>query len=419
MKTKKGKHKTPIVQQAFIWNMIGGFCNSITSFLLLLFVTRILGSSEAGIFAFAFANAQLMLTIGKYGMRAYQATDIQSIVPFEDYLFSRVITCFFMILGTIVYVLWNGYTVQKIWIIILVCLIKVSDAIEDVFHGQLQRIYRLDIAGKLLTARNAATIFIFLITLLLSNDLLNTCFATAWLSIIITIILNVKFTSKNYKLECKIHPDKLIKVFKDCLPLFIGSFLSLYIYNAPKNAIDSYLPYEFQTYYSILFMPAFVINLFSEFAFKPLLTHMAILWDDNRIKDFFKVVYSLLIIIMGLTVLTISFAYFLGIPVLSFVYDVSLNPYRVDLLILLSGGGFGAAVYFLYNILTSMRKQKIILLGYAIIAGMITLLAPILVKKASIRGAALSYLISIAILFIFFFISLIVTVFRKGSKNVQ
>ena len=61
---------------------------------------------------------------------------------------------------------------------------------------------------------------------------------------------------------------------------------------------------------------------------------MAILWDDNRIKDFFKVVYSLLIIIMGLTVLTISFAYFLGIPVLSFVYDVSLNPYRVDLLIL-------------------------------------------------------------------------------------
>ena len=61
-----------------------------------------------------------------------------------------------------------------------------------------------------------------------------------------------------------------LKAIKDlalkCLPLFINAYLIMTIYNEPKLSIDMYttsgvLQSGTQTYYSILFMPAAVINL--------------------------------------------------------------------------------------------------------------------------------------------------------------
>lgn len=407
-------------KQTFFWNMAGGFCNSITSFLLLLFVTRILGSDEAGIFSFAFATAQLMLTIGKFGMRAYQATDVNEIIGFPSYLVSRMISCLLMLAASWIYIIWNGYEGRKLWIILLVCLIKIPDAVEDVFHGELQRIGKLDLAGKLLTLRNVLTIFVFTATLILSRDLQTTCFTAAFFSIVVTLWLNLWYTSRWSKISIHGNAQQLKGLFAGCLPLFVASFLSLYIYNAPKNAIDSLLAYEYQTYYSILFMPAFVINLFSEFAFKPVLTNLAVSWDKKDIQSFSKSVFTLLGLIVVLTIVVILGASILGIPVLSLVYGVDLSPYKTELLVLLSGGGFGAGAYFLYNVLTSMRKQGIILTGYATVAILVTVLSPKLVEQYHMFGAAMSYFCSIMALFLFFFIMLfVIIIVRKQTINNQ
>lgn len=405
-----------MARKTFVWNMIGGFCNSVTSFLLLLFVTRILGSNEGGIFSFAFATAQLMLTIGKFGVRAYQATDVQTKISYTDYLVFRIITGLLMILFSGIYVLWNGYSGQKLYIILCVCLIKLADAVEDVFHGELQRIGKLDVAGKLLTIRNITTILIFLICLLFTKQLFNTCLITAIISIVFCLVINVYYTQKYSRIRCVPCKHSIVQLFWDCLPLFVGAFLSLYIYNSPKNAIDHYLSYEYQTYYSILFMPAFVINLFSEFVFKPLLTNLALLWENVKVETFLKLVFRLLGLVLGLTIIAMLGAYFVGVPILSFVYGVELYPYQGDLLLLMCGGGFGAAVYLLNNVLTSMRKQNAILIGYALFAIFIGNISPIFVKKFYIRGAAISYLLSIAGLFTFFFIVLIVNSLLK-MKN--
>lgn len=407
-------------KQTFFWNMAGGFCNSVTSFLLLLFVTRILGSEEAGIFSFAFATAQLMLTIGKFGMRAYQATDVNVIIGFPSYLVSRIISCVLMLAASWIYIIWNGYEGRKLWIMLLVCLIKIPDAVEDVFHGELQRIGKLDLAGKLLTFRNLLTIFVFTATLIMFRDLHITCFTAAVFSIVVTLWINLWYTSRWTRISIHGNVQQLKGLFAGCFPLFIASFLSLYIYNAPKNAIDSLLTYEYQTYYSILFMPAFVINLFSEFAFKPVLTNLAISWEAGEMRIFFKSVFSLLGLILILTIVVILGASILGIPVLSWVYGVNLSPYKVELLVLLAGGGFGAGAYFLYNVLTSMRKQGIILTGYLAVGVLVTVLSPKLVEKYNMIGAAMSYFCSIMILFFFFFIMLLVTiVVRKQTMNNQ
>lgn len=67
--------------------------------------------------------------------------------------------------------------------------------------------------------------------------------------------------------------------------MFIGTFLSLLLYNVPKYAMANVLTDEYQTYYSILFMPSFVITLMCEFVFKPTITTIAQLWWENDLKN--------------------------------------------------------------------------------------------------------------------------------------
>jgi Membrane protein involved in the export of O-antigen and teichoic acid len=399
----------------YFWNTTGSVCSAGTSFLLLIFVTRICGSSLAGIFALGFANAQLMLTIGRFGMRAYQATDVQSSVRFSTYLSSRFITCLFMLAVGFAYIWFSGYSLLKGAIVFSICFIKISDALEDVFHGLFQQQGRMDISGKLLTLRNGITIVVFILALALSRDLLLTCIITAVVSFFACILLNTAAAGKFTRLKLEFHKQELTSLFLNCAPLFIGTFLSLYIYNIPKYMIDRYLTLEMQTYYNILFMPTFVINLLSELLFKPILTDIALKWDQNRKAEFNRYIGKLFAGVTLTSLVVVTAGSLVGCGLLSFIYGVDLNSYQKELFLLLCSGGFSACVYLLFHILTAMRKQGVLFLGYAVTAVAVTLLTPGLVRHYGMMGAVFSCLISSLLLFAVFAGMLLFSVNKRQS----
>ena len=90
------------IKKAFLWNMIGSTCYSGSSFLYLLVVTRICGATLAGFFSLSYATAQLLLQVGRYGVRTYQATDLNRKYSFSEYKLSRIITCGLMMLFGII-----------------------------------------------------------------------------------------------------------------------------------------------------------------------------------------------------------------------------------------------------------------------------------------------------------------------------
>ncbi|ROR31464.1 O-antigen/teichoic acid export membrane protein [Mobilisporobacter senegalensis] len=400
-------------KKVFFWNIVGSLCSAGSSFYLLMVVTRICGASQAGIFSIAFAIAQLMLTIGRYGMRAYQATDLREEFSFSTYLTSRLITSFAMIISSVIYIIVSGYTIEKSIIIFFVCLIKMVDAVEDVFHGLFQQNFRMDVAGKLLAFRNFFTMLLFTVIILVFKNLLITCLLTSLLSIVFCILINIPFTTKFTDINFSWNYNNLKRLFIQCFALFAGSFLSLYIYNTPKNAIDKYMLNEFQTFYSILFMPSFVINLFSEFAFKPLLTNLAVYWDKVEMKKFIYMIVKLISLIIFISFFVILISYFIGVEVLSLIYSVDIREYRIEFVILLIGGTFSAGVNFLYNVLAAIRKQKSILTAYGAIAITATFASAFFVKTYGIRGASMAYLLSSSSLFTIFLGILIFNIIKK------
>jgi O-antigen/teichoic acid export membrane protein len=400
----------------FLWNALGSIASSLVPVVLLATTTRIIGEYQGGVFSIAYANAQLMLMVGWYGMRVYQATDVSDSLSFSDYLTSRVFTCSAMVLFSIVYAFFSGYSGDKFWVVLFMCIFRLVDALSDVYEGMLQQKGYLDVAGKSLFYRTIFSTIIFIVALQLSKSMFITVLATIGVAIIGFVIFTLWPSEHFEKSSISFHPDRLRKLFFDCFPLFASAFLTTYIYNMPKYAIDIALTSEKQTYYNILFLPAFVINLLSGFVFRPMLNTMAGYVKCGNKKKFQTMIFRTSLLVIIITFVGLVVGYFVGIPILSWFYGVNLDGYMPQLLLVLIGGGFSAEVIVFYQAITVLRRQRSLLIGYIAGAIIISISSPILVNYRGIIGAVYSYLLVMIFLNIVFGTMLILFI-RRAFKQ--
>lgn len=403
-------------KQDFVWNMIGSTCYSLSSIVYLMLVTRICGVVPGGIFALAFATAQLLLTFGRYGMRTYQATDTKRTYSFREYGFTRIGTCIGMVLLSLPYCLAMGYETERVLIFALVAGMKMIDAVEDVYHGELQRSDHVAAMGKCLAARNVFSCLVFGGVMIVTKNLLVTCLVTDVLSLAFCLGINTLAVQRMCPRDARFAMDNVRELFVVCFPIFISTFLSLFLYNIPKYAIDFYLTEDIQTYYSVLFMPSFIITLFSEIITRPLLTSIAIAWDEDLAR-FTSMTKRIYLLILAGTVCVVLGGHFVGRWLLELIYGVDLSPFKLEFVILLVGGGLSAAVYITYNILISIRVQRFIIMGYLGVALLAVPLTYVAVGGFGMMGASCSYLLTCLALEIVFASVLLLQLHNKRLDN--
>lgn len=396
-----------IGKDSLVWNMVGSMIMAFQSVIMLMILTRVLGLNEAGIFTIAYANANLFVTIGKYGMRNFQVSDVSEQFLFQEYLISRLFTTFIMILVSVIYVVCigneNEYSMEKCFVIIWMCLFKVVDSLEDVYHGLYQQKGRLDVAGKTMAFRLGITLCFFAIGIIFLENLLLALIGATVITIFLLILFN-KWAYRLFKetVKGKISVTHVRDLLKLCFPLFLGSFLSFYIGNAPKYAIDSVLNDESQACYGFISMPIFVVGLLNNFIFNPMIYKLSVMWNEGKKKEFIKKILIQILIVLGITCTCIMGAYICGIPILSILYNTDLSPYKIELLILLLGGGFLALSGLLVITITIIRFQNSLTFGYVIVSLLAYILSEIAVEQYLIKGAACLYLVlMVTLCFIF------------------
>ena len=407
------------VKKAFLWNMIGSTCYSGSSFLYLLVVTRVCGAQLAGFYSLSYATAQLLLQVGRYGVRTYQATDLEHKYLFSEYKISRVITCALMMLFGILY---SSFSFKGEYIIIstFIIMMKMIDAVEDVYHGNLQQKYHVEQMGKMLAIRNVYSAVFFTGILMATKNLYLTCVTTAITSLILCLVVNSRTTAKyapKEDIRRGFQMGRVWELLKICTPMFVGTFLSLLLYNVPKYAMANVMTDEYQTYYSILFMPSFVITLMCEFVFKPTITTIAELWWENNIKKFAVYILRIIGIILVCCAGIVVGGHLIGRTLLEIIYGVDLSPYKIQFIALLVGGGISAEVYMIYNILIAIRWGKCLLPVYSVTAVITILASRTMVKQWGIMGAALNYVLSCSILFVLFTTILIFAILKKKKET--
>lgn len=409
-----------VVRDSYVWNTVQASLFALQSAIVLIFISRINGLTDAGVFSIAYAVGSLMYYVGEYGVRKYQVSDVNEDMSFTDYHSHRVVACVATFLVSLAYVarglLRLGYSPYKAYIVFIVCLIKLVEAYSEVFFGRFQQVGRLDVAAKANAYKVALGLLACIMSLLTTRDMAVSM--TVWLIVSIAGLLtsNIAVFRNFGTLEFKFKWNRINRIFIECFPLFAGYFFLLYVGNAPKYAIDACMSDTDQACYNFIFMPVFAIGLFANFIFNPILVELANNWDESDMKSFTKIVARQMAVIAGITVLAIAVALTVGCPILGILFNADISDYRTDLAILMIGGGMLALVNFFSVVVTVMRCQKHLIAGYVILAIAAFFLANRTVGSYGIRGATVLYTSLMTVLAIVFASVMVFFVSRKKDR---
>ena len=391
-----------VTRSSYIWNSFNDILMSAQSPVILMVLTRVNGLQDAGIFSIAMAVASLTLHIGQYGLRRFQSSDIREQYTFGEYYALRIMTCSAMMLASLGYCIYgyffNDYSLNKFAVIMLICALKCIQAFSDVIHGRMQQKGRLDVASKCSSVRFLAEMVSMAAVLLITGNLVVAAIVSVLVSVGVLLPTSMNVAGDYCRLRPVFRSPNLKKLFADGTPLFLSFFLNVYLTHASKYAIDTYLSDKIQAIYNLIFMPTFVVQIAANFIFNPVLTYYARVWENGDIKKFQSLIRKQMMIVGGLAMIALLGAMTVGIPVLSLLFKVNLTQYKKELCIVMAGGGMLAYSIFFNYVITIVRLHKSLMICYGVAAGAALVLSGFFVKNYGLFGAAVMYLIIMALL---------------------
>ncbi len=385
----------------FVWNSIGVGLWGMVFPILTIVVTQLVGVEQAGMFSLAFVTALMLMFVGNYGVRTYQASDLDEEHSFADYQVHRVVTVAVMLVAGIAYCYLRGYGTEMFTISMGVYAYKAADALADVYEGRLQQVDKLYLAGISQALRSALSLVVFTVVLFLFRNLGVASIAMAVAAfatfVVVTFPLALFETPKSRRVSLA----SVGGLMKQCLPLFLALFMYNLIDNMPKFVMEGVLTYDSQLYFNALYFPAHSILLVAGFVYKPLLVRMTAAWSDKSKRGRFDIIIvAMFAMVVVLTLAMVGLMNWVGIPALSFLYGLDFEPYRGLSFIMLAAGGVTAAIDFLYQVITIMRRQKAVIRIYVITFGFSLFVPMLLINFTGLPGAVIGYLIVMCILLV-------------------
>jgi O-antigen/teichoic acid export membrane protein len=386
----------------FIWNLIGLSAYSIVSLIMLIITSRINTIDEAGIVSYSFSIATLFFYFALFYNRVYQITNMSD-DEYGEYLGTRITTTILSILLMFGFAVFSGFDHYKIIIMMLFMLFRAIDAISDCFYGYFQSKEKLYQAGISYTIKSTLGILVFLIIDLMTKNLAFSIVGLIGINLAIFFLYDlICFKKDTNKKLAKIRCKCSLNILKHSLPVFIFSFISIFLANAQKYIITYSGSNTEQAIFGIIVMPATMLSLVSGYLANPFMNKMKILAKAKKYQQFKKVLKSIIIALICISVPVILIGKYLGIPFLELIYGIDLNGYDTSLVVILIASTFYAMSIIFSSALTILgeNKKQIIIYGISAASAFIPFLS--MNSYSSIDMATASYFVSSMVLLIVF-----------------
>lgn len=398
----------------FIWNLIGTSINSFNSLFFMIVINHINLKSEAGVFTYAYSLICLFFILATFYNRVYQISKSDKFSS-KDFILYRVLSSIFTVIIVFLFSIINGYNLFKLSVIMLICLFRMIEAISDAVYGVLQYKGYLYKSGISLSLKG--------IIGLIGFTLVDYFTKSITLALVSLIILNLAFfyfyDYKNVKeyLSGKASFNNILLILKETLPIFIYSFLAMYVANICKYMLDYFDTEEAQNIFGIIFMPSTVIGLCSAYIVVPIITSLNDLLKSKKYKEFNMLVSKMMIILVGVGVVAIIAAYVLGIPVLNVLYGMDLSNYKNLLLLVLVGATFYTLANVYSQVLVLLNVHKMQTLIYVVMSIVSTIICYFLISNYKLSGSVYSYVIFMFILLILYLILYFYTLIKRRNEE--
>ena len=402
----------------FIWNSLGTGINSFNSLFFLIIVTRVNDIQTAGIFSIAYATATILYTLAMYSGRLCQVTDIKNKIKDKDYIATRILTCIIMLIGATGFLVVKQYTGFKTTIFALLAIFKGLEAFSDILYGVMQKNDLLYKSGMSLTLKGFVGIASFLIVDLITRDLRWACFSVIVVNLVILVVYDYFMISKKLIDTDKVNKDNVLSILKSEFFVFVNSFAGIYILNAPKYAIDSFLTEDIQAIYGYIMMPATVMTLFTQFIVMPFLGNLKDLYEQKKLKEIDKITFKIKLIVIAFGGFAVLLAFLIGPEFLGLIYGLDLTAYRMNLCVIIGSYIFYAISYINLVTLTTIRHTFVQFVIYIISMVVAFFGSNILVGKLNfgINGATFSCTTTLAFQFVLYTIVTKVIMYKEKKK---
>lgn len=403
----------------FIWNSLGTGINSFNSLFFLIIVTRVNDIQTAGIFSIAYATATILYTLAMYSGRLCQVTDIENKIKDKDYIANRFITCMLMLALATGFLCIKQYPAFKTTIFALLAIFKGLEAFSDILYGVMQKNDILYKSGQSLTLKGFVGIALFLVVDLITRDLRLACVSVIIVNVAVLVIYDYFIiTRKLIDNTNKVNMKNVLHILKSEFFVFVNSFAGIYILNAPKYAIDSFLTEDIQAIYGYIMMPATVMTLFTQFIVMPFLGKLKDMYERKQLKEIEKVTFKIKLIVIAFGGFAVLAAFLLGPEFLGLIYGLDLRGYRMNLCVIIGSYIFYAISYINLVTLTTIRHTFVQFVIYIISMVIAFIGSNVLVGKLGfgINGATFSCTTTLALQFIMYTVVTKIIMYKEQKK---
>ena len=405
-----------------IWNMAASVVNAAEAVIVIMVASRVNIREESGMLTLAFSVANLSMMVGKFGIKNYQISHDGFDIEFGRFLRLRLITVLIMIAGVGSFLtfnlLGNRYSVGKSVIILCVCVWYVIEAFEDVFVAHLQADGRLHVGNKL---------FIFRWTLILSTvvaaDIISRnlilALVLADIAAVVAEAAGLAVIISRFRIRTTLRGMEVKSLLTGNLPLCVSDLSYYYLTNASKYIIDGRMDDVSQAVYGYITMPIFVVSLLNSIIYQPRLMGYVSDIREHNVSGLVKKILRQIAVIVIILATCLVGAYFLGIPVLSWLYSMNLSDYKAYLLMLIGGGTALALGGYFVTVLVLLGKRKAIMVIFLITAVFSTIITDVLVDRLALAGAVYGFIVSMVLMAGVFLALLIITLNRLKREKLQ
>ena len=350
------------------------------------------------------AVSNIFSPIGYYKVRAFQVSDLEEEFAFRQYLGFRIITVGLAIVVMFVYCFLT--CPPDTWItVILYGFFSLGPVFVDVLHGEEQRESRMDIIGISFILRGILLLASFIIGMALFNSLniaLILMTVTTYLEIALIRWHRISQGDGQSLSSLRLKSCAIKSLFIQCLPLVIASFFCWAVPAIPRQTLNDVMGEWFLGIYSSVAAPVLIVQMCAQYIYAPLLTHFAALLQAHDKRGFLRLVLQVTLAIFALALAFGVLFALAGEPLLVLIFGQSIAPYTYLIIPLVLCTVMTAYVWFLGDVLITMRKNAMNLAGYAI--SFVAILATMypMIHAFGMNGASFAIMIAYGATIVFF-----------------
>ena len=384
-----------------IYNTVGTLVSGFSLWLTTLIVVRLSSDyTNAGIWQLAISVTNVFATIAIFNLATFYVSDVEDKYSSEQYVATQIVTCILSVLLCFAYAVICGYRAEELICIISYMLTRSIESFAGFLFGIDQRNYRMDYVGISFSLRGFLDILAFTFVFYLTKNIVLASLSMA----IVTLLVLVFYDIQKSKQFASIKPNF---DYKRVLELLEGSALSVIalalftaISTIPRQFLENMRGEESLGYYATIAAPIVIVQVIAISIFNPILRDVSVAYKENDITKLKLVMIKIIAFLIGLFILGIIGAKFLGEFVYVLIYGDSIKSYCYLIYAIVGCAVLYAACWACWNMLIVMRKTHTMLILSVISLVISLLFCKYFVDTYFMNGVSYVIMISYGLFFV-------------------